>query len=265
MSLSFYKYVGAGNDFVFLEYQTSLSKLDLGKLSRKICDRHYGIGADGLVVVETVSLIEKKFKWHFFNSDGSSAEMCGNAARCAFQFIRETHNIKTATMEALCGTLQGEALDEGGVSVSWEVSSPQLEKKALNVAGKIVDGFFINTGVPHFVLLNKENEVTPELCRLIQDHSEFGPHKTNVTLLEQKEGENRTRTFERGVCDFTLACGTGVIASAFVLQSIREDSHYNLKAPGGSLQVFIEGHQVTLIGPADLVYTGQFHLRRFHV
>ncbi len=264
MSLPFYKFVGAGNDFVFLEYKPPLANLNLSQLSKEICDRHFGIGADGLVAVETLSLLEKKFKWHFFNSDGSSAEMCGNAARCAFQFIHQVYNIKSASIEALCGTLTGE-VNESEIKVSWDITSTNLEQLSVDINGKIVEGFFINTGVPHFVLLNQSEKITHNDCHIIQNHSQFAPSKTNVTFLDQSQGTNKTRTFERGVADFTLACGTGVIASAFVLESVNKENIYTLQAPGGSLKVILDNTKVTLIGPAELVFTGKYQLRSYHV
>ena len=114
-------------------------------------------------------------------------------------------------------------------------------------------------------MLNKGDKVSKELCQKLQDHHEFAPHKTNVTLLDQSNGKNETKTFERGVCDFTLACGTGVIASSLVLQSLKEEQFYDLVAPGGELQVEINDKEVSLLGPAELVYTGEFQLRRFNV
>lgn len=254
MTLAFDKLVGAGNDFIFLSSDSRIDTENLPDLTRKLCDRHFGIGADGLVFIE--KLAGTLFKWHFYNSDGSSAEMCGNAARCSFQFIKKYFQINEAQMETLCGTVHGRVLSDTEVEVSWTLQNSILVEKSVELdSNRKVSGFFINSGVPHFVIFNPETYSQKEL-RLIQSHPAFGSTETNVTLLDNRRGQNLTRTFERGVRDFTLACGTGVIASAFVLQHQCNKEIYYLSAPGGDLQVKLNGPEVFLKGSAQIIFYG---------
>ena len=258
MNLSFEKLVGAGNDFVFLNPIPQLESINLQELTIKLCDRHNGIGADGLVYLEKKS--PGKFIWQFFNSDGSSAEMCGNAARCAFLYIQTHYQLSSASMETLCGEVTGQVLGPEEVEVSWIIKDNILQKKSVKLnSGKTLEGFFINTGVPHFVLYNSETLTHKELLE-IQQHPEFSPDETNVTLVDSLTDLNKTQSFERGVRDFTLACGTGVIASAFVLQHFAEAKEYQLHAPGGELRVRIFENQVFLRGPAKTIFKGELEL-----
>ena len=254
--IPFQKLVGAGNDFIFVKKSELPEKLYLSQWSKKICDRHFGIGADGLAVISMLDASKYHFKWVFFNSDGSDAEMCGNAARCAVRYIKSEFQMASFDLETKAGLVHGE--EEGPLAhVSWSLQNNQVEKIDIEISsGQKVSGFFINTGVPHFVLLNPDGNLFHQDYLEIQSHEQFGSDQTNITVLETGNGVNKTKSFERGVKNFTLACGTGVIASAFVLKQQVEQSQYDLQAPGGAISVRIDGHRVHLIGPAEKVYSG---------
>ncbi len=258
--IPFDKLVGAGNDFVFIHHSDLPESIDRRLLAQEICHRNSGIGADGLVILhrgEPANL----FVWDFYNRDGSKAEMCGNAARCTVLFIHKHFQLNRCEFKTLAGTVQG-AFNPGHIEVQWSLASEKMAELSIDLENfKTFKGFYINTGVPHFVLHNHVNEVTLQDCAEIQAHPRFGEDQTNVTLLDSDEdGVHKTKTFERGVKSFTLACGTGVIASAFVLKNIEEKDVYQLQAPGGVLSVKISGDSVTLIGPADFVFSGQYNL-----
>lgn len=257
MNLTFEKWVGAGNDFIFL---TPIENLDLSllpKLSIDLCNRNFGIGADGLVFIELLDEDQKHFRWHFFNSDGSSAEMCGNAARCAVGFIKNHWNTEECQLETLAGTLKGQWIDQSS-AVSFDLNNSLLEERSFEISeDRTITGYYTNTGVPHFVILNSSGQLSLADCLEIQSHESFGEAQTNVTLLDIAEDDKQyTKSFERGVRNFTLACGTGVIASALVLQHLNNNNKQELIAPGGVLQVEINSSNVTLIGPAVHVYNG---------
>lgn len=255
--IEFRKYVGAGNDFVFIRVQSDSQFIDRQKLASQVCNRHWGIGADGCVFMEQKSAEPSHFKWDFYNSDGSIAEMCGNAARCAVRYCHEVFQQSSCEIQTLCGVVSGEVL-ETEISVSWSLAKASLEKKEVTLAdGSVVCGDFIDTGVPHFVIDDQELSITKNACLEIQEHQKFSPDQTNVTLLSTALDNNRTHTFERGVRDFTLACGTGVIACGFVLREhTSQQQPYSLLTPGGPLKVAINQNCVTLLGPAALVFKG---------
>lgn len=257
MSLPFYKLVGTGNDFVFLNRHDIPDSTSLSDLAQELCNRHNGIGADGLVVIK--SLQQKgEFAWDFFNSDGSEAEMCGNAARCTLLYCHQVLKAESVRFKSLIGWIDG-VVEKDRVCVSWQLADPSLKKLELtDVNGQPVQGFFVDTGVPHFVIVDQD--LDDNQCLLVQQHDQFQPRQTNVTLLKNSSQQYKeTKTFERGVRGFTLACGTGVIASALALQSMQNADTYYLKAPGGPLEVRFEGTQVFLSGPAEIVFNGHYH------
>lgn len=255
MTLNFQKLVGAGNDFIFFEHSPNFTEDFYKQKSIELCDRNFGIGADGIAGIEVVDKDKALYRWHFFNNDGSSAEMCGNAARCSARYIKSVHGESSFTLESLSGDIKVKDLGDE-VFTSWKLKSSSPDKKTIMLAnGTQVEGYFIDTGVPHFVILNKGDVFDQKTCLEIQYHEEFQPDKTNVTLLDVKQ-KNFTKSFERGVEDFTLACGTGVIAGAFALRDQKQEESYFLQAPGGAMKVQIDGPHVSLVGPAKFVFSG---------
>ncbi len=205
-AIKFTKAVASGNDFIIIENYHN----HLPKLARNFCDRKCGIGADGLLVLEKSSKAD--FKMRIFNPDGSEAEMCGNGLRCAALF----NNMKR--VETKAGILEAEV--KGG-QVKVKMTQPKDIK--LNIALKINDRNikvnFINTGVPHAVIfvegLNKID--VKNIGEKIRFHQKFMPKGANVDFVEIINDNNiKVRTYERGVEDETLACGTGAVASAII-------------------------------------------------
>ncbi len=215
MNVPFVKMQGAGNDFIVIDHAGGL---DYPAFARKACDRHMGIGADGVLVLDTSKTCD--YRMRIINADGSEAEMCGNGARCMAVHIAHRFALvpEVFTIETLAGKILA--------SVDGEVASVQLSDPRdyrpnidIKIAGQKLSGHFINTGVPHTVIFVEglqEMDVNG-LGRLIRNHHVFAPQGTNVNFVEKiKDGCVALRTYERGVEAETLACGTGSVASALI-------------------------------------------------
>lgn len=257
--MKFTKMVGAGNDFVFIDKQ-DLPKTGLSeKIISDICERRFGVGADGLVVLEATQT--NTMVWDFYNQDGSKAEMCGNAVRCVFRYAERCWGWQEGQVKTHVGWVKGKVTDADNTQVSWSLQNLKASQGislTLN-SGASVNGQLIHSGVPHFVVNEQETPLTHDQCREIQEHPQFAPEKTNVTLYKvQAQGPTLTRSFERGVADFTLACGTGVIATALALGAQSHGESLPLQAPGGQLSVRIKEQQAELSGPAHWVFQGEF-------
>jgi len=217
-TIPFYKMSGSGNDFIVIDNRGDiLNDIALEQFIVKVCKRKLSAGADGMILIEAAQDLD--FKWRFYNSDGSRAEMCGNGARCA---ARYAYLNDIAPEEMAFGTDAGpiQASVNGdrvkiGMTPPFDYRSPFV----LTVDGQKVEMSFINTGVPHAVI-RTDNLATASvvpLGRTIRQHPEFAPAGTNVNFIA-REDSNRLgiRTYERGVEDETLACGTGAVAGALV-------------------------------------------------
>jgi diaminopimelate epimerase len=267
--LRFTKMNGAGNDFVLIDNRAGEFDLNRNQIAH-LCDRHRGIGADGVLVLEKPSN-RADFRMRYFNADGGEAEMCGNGARC---FARFANKIAGAagkiSFETPAGVISADLI---GDLVTLQMTEPtDLRLNVLlRVANEDKTIHFINTGVPHVaipVLQVGEVDVRREGAA-IRRHEIFSPKGANVNFIERR-GANKiaVRTYERGVEDETLACGTGVVASA-VIFAATEDTNgpIGVLVRGGSeLQVGFEKAgtkftNVTLTGPADFVFEGTIDLR----
>ncbi|PYJ19967.1 MAG: diaminopimelate epimerase, partial [Verrucomicrobia bacterium] len=255
---------GAGNDFILVDNRAGDIHLDRGQIAR-LCDRHRGVGADGILLLEKASN-QADFRMRYFNADGGEAEMCGNGARC---FARFANNIAGAqakiSFETPAGVIAAELVGE---LVTLQMTKPtdlRINMK-LPVANENKTIHFINSGVPHVVI------PVPRIDKVgvqregsaIRHHDMFSPKGANVNFLE-KRGPNKIaiRTYERGVEDETLACGTGIVASALIFAAIEKvNGPINVIARGGDeLQVGFEKIEngfcnVTLTGPAEFVFQG---------
>jgi len=269
MMLEFTKMNGAGNDFVLIDNRSGGVKLSREQITR-LCDRHRGVGADGVILLVPCRYGQADFAWDFFNSDGSSGEMCGNGARCFGRFVQRTAGAGHAfTFETIAGVVK---VSIHGDRVTVGLTAPQDLKLNQPVPLKAGEQTIhsLNTGVPHAVLYVPDadqamvSEVGPEVRR----HAAFGPRGTNVNFV-QVLGPNRirVRTFERGVEGETLACGTGVTASALVSSVVHHfTSPVSVLVQGGdTLEVSFQRagdqfSQVALTGPADFVFTGRTDL-----
>jgi len=249
--LQLYKMVGAGNDFLFVNLFDSKverqvkhlqKKFKRPELSRRLCRRNESWGADGIIFIGRSSVYD--FEWDFYNSDGSTAEMCGNAARCAILFSRKILGIKKNVLKfkTKSGVIKGKLISSSRAQVFLPPPRIHHEGLELQISGKVWQGIFVNTGVPHFVTKTKfkhRSEIDKQAALLIQKHKIFGKQQTNVTFMEiLKKNRIRVATFERGVGDFTKACGTGAVAAAYaVTQEMRLQEPVHVEMPGGELSV----------------------------
>lgn len=266
--LNFTKMNGAGNDFVLLDNRAGAVVLEPAAIAR-ICDRHRGVGADGILLVEPAQA-GGDFRMRYYNSDGGEAEMCGNGARCFARFVdRLEPGSGEVSFETLAGMIR--ARFEGEI-VHLQMSDPTRWRPPvfLDAAGLNFEVHSLNTGVPHAVVFAVELDNLPveNYGTALREHDHFAPAGTNVNFIEPVDaGFIAVRTYERGVEAETLACGTGVVASALVFHRVtRAPSPINVRVRSGEvLRVAFEGtapdvHSVQLIGPADFVFDGTIDL-----
>lgn len=257
MILHFYKYQATGNDFIVIDQNENFIEETDTNLIRKLCDRHFGIGADGLIILK--KHLHYDFEMKYFNSDGNIATLCGNGGRCVTAFAFEKQYI----------TNNCQFLAADGVHLSQIISDNLVKIKMLDVnyIVKHDDGYEINTGSPHFIIeVNNalENIDVYNLGKEIRYQSRFGEKGINVNFV-QKIDENTlfVRTYERGVEAETLSCGTGSVASAIFSVLNRKDDKYNttIRTLGGLLNVYFEKNglmfnNIWLTGKAEKVFEG---------
>ena len=269
--MRFTKMNGAGNDFILVEnLHGELTQQQLSKLARTLCDRRMSIGADGLMAIVPAKA-NADFGMLFFNCDGTLGEMCGNGARCICRYGYETGLAgETQTVETTAGLVTGTRID----AKNYRIRLPDpvnLQYLALDVDGKKVGCMYLelgNPGIPHAVvqypgLREADEQALFEFGRKLRYHPAF-PKGANVNFLE-KTGENRfyERTWERGVEDFTYACGTGTGASVYALAEKRRcGDHAEVEVKGGLLIVDIvrdgkKCRDLLLTGPASMVCAGE--------
>lgn len=266
--LPFVKMSGSGNDFILIDNRSRLlEESDLTGFITAICRRRLSVGADGVILIEGSETAD--FRWRFFNADGSSAEMCGNGARCAARF---------ACLAGICGTQVRFETEAGrvearveGVRVKVKMTNPQdLELDIpIHLASGALIGSRINTGVPHVVVLGAgvADIDVAGLGREIRFHQRFSPAGTNASFIcPEFPGAIAIRTYERGVEAETLACGTGAVAGALVAAcKLGLASPVRVRTAGGeSLTVYFEVDgglfsDVFLEGDARLIYKGVLH------
>jgi diaminopimelate epimerase len=271
MTLSFTKMNGAGNDFVMVDNRDGTLALSREQIAR-LCDRHRGVGADGLLAVEPAKN-GADFRMRYYNADGGEAEMCGNGARCFARFARRVAGSETSAVkfETEAGVIGARFI---GDEVQLDMSAPHSHAPAteLEAGGEMLDVHFLNTGVPHAVVFVNDLK-SVDILRLgsgLRYHPHFAPKGTNANFVQVlAPNEIAIRTYERGVEGETLACGTGVTACALIhhLQT-GAASPVAVRVKGGdTLRVgFTPGAtpgeftNVTLTGPADFVFDGTLAL-----
>jgi len=259
---------GTGNDFIIMDHRHPfIAVTEQPDFARKICRRMFSVGADGLILIEESGRAD--FGWRFFNADGSMAEMCGNGARCAarYAFINKIAGPKM-TFETLAGIIAAEVLEESE-TVRLRMTPPsdfRLDLKLI-LGGTARDLFFVNTGVPHAVIFVDDDE-TPvrEWGREVRYHSLFQPAGSNANFVRfLTSGELQVRTYERGVENETMACGTGAVAAALIAGVLgKAKSPVRLITSGGErlivlfdLQEGTKADNIFLQGPARIIYEGK--------
>lgn len=256
MQMIFYKYQGTGNDFVMIDNRQLVFDKNDTKRIAFLCDRRFGIGADGLILLENHDSAD--FKMVYFNADGNESSMCGNGGRCITAFAKYLGIITdSATFEAIDG-LHEAAINNGIVSLKMQ-DVLSVENHNTHV--------FLNTGSPHHVQLEanlKQLDIRTKGSE-IRYGAPYNEPGTNVNFVTKNSEDNfAVRTYERGVEDETLSCGTGVTAVALAMHHIGETlcETIELQTEGGLLKVSFEkgetGYKnIWLIGPATQVYKGQ--------
>jgi len=262
--LRFTKMNGAGNDFILIDNRAGDVHLDRSQIAH-LCDRHRGIGADGILLLEKATN-HADFRMRYFNADGGEAEMCGNGARCFARFANQVAEAQTKiSFETPAGVISAELV---GDLVTLQMTKPndlRLDIE-LPVANENKTVHFINSGVPHVVIpIPRIDDVDVRReGSAIRYHKMFLPKGANVNFIE-KRGPNKiaVRTYERGVEDETLACGTGIVAGALIFAATANaNGPISVIARGGDeLQVGFEKianqfRDVTLTGPAEFVFEG---------
>jgi len=246
MSLSFYKMNGAGNDFLLLDCMRDDGHIPLKKEEIVyLCDRNFGLGADGLVSVAKGR--GQHCEWRFYNCDGSEAGMCGNAARCVIRFLVDNYfpHEDLISIETKVGLIKGRVMDEEG---EVEITLIEDGMKRIDFWEKIIKMdetalrlYCIDTGVPHAVLEVTDIRKYPitKVGSFLVGHPAFAPEGTNVTFFQVVMGQKIfATTFERGVEKETLACGTGAAAAALVYSQLyMQPLPIEVAVPGGDLHV----------------------------
>ena len=261
MKLNFFKYQGTGNDFILVDNRRNEVSLSSGQI-HKICDRRFGIGADGLMLLNEKTGYD--FEMKYYNSDGKDGSMCGNGARCMIKFVyhlgihREMYKFL-----AVDGAHEAEIDMDGIVS---------LKMKDVRTIRKFHSDFILDTGSPHYI------KMVPHVMDIdvykkgyeIRHSKEFEDEGINVNFVEQTDEPDKiiVRTYERGVEDETLSCGTGVTAAALVCYH-NENGFYEVevKTPGGKLTVEFDRvdddryENIWLCGPAEKVFEGTIEIK----
>lgn len=284
--ITFVKMSGAGNDFVVIDKNINPAFIPSKVFVKKVCDRRNGIGADGLITIADSGDVD--FNMEYFNADGSTGSLCGNGARCAIKFADLTKRIGQSNTKFLSNNTlySGEVLNDG--KIKFNFNDPKKLKLDLKIktAGQVTNASFVDTGSPHVVIHIQDLLKNPEdknsryndisdvpvfnIGREMRYLPEFAPGGTNVNFINVSDNRIFIRTYERGVEDETLACGTGSAAAALISYFVD-----NLTPPaklvtwGGDELIAdfsAEGNIVrnlSLTGPAKVTFTGEFSLKQF--
>ncbi len=254
--IHFQKWQATGNDFVIVDNRNHQLNNYSSDIIRRLCDRKFGVGADGFMLLENCD--EYDFEMKYFNADGIEAEMCGNGARSIIGFASELGIISDNTVfKAVDGIHHGEMINQ----LTYRIKMADVNK-----ISRTESGIFLNTGVPHLVIFTNDlnNERVYEEGKRIRYSKEFAPQGTNVNFIHLSGGEIKMRTYERGVENETLSCGTGAVAAclATIFQNPSDKESFIVNVPGGSLKVSFKQFKknqfsdIYLEGEAQKVFTG---------
>jgi diaminopimelate epimerase len=257
MQISFHKYQATGNDFVIIDNREAIFPENKHELIRRLCDRKFGIGSDGLILLAPSEKVD--FTMKFFNPDGYPGSFCGNGSRAVVSLANALGIIgNSGTFEAYDG-LHETKID--GDLIQIRMTDVQNGRQLLN-------GTFIDTGSPHYIefVNNLEQLDVVQQGREVRNADVFKPDGSNINYVE-KTGEDAisVRTYERGVENETLSCGTGVTAAAIAAASNGMGTNLKITTAGGELRVWFEpgdsGYQnIWLAGPAERVFSGEIEV-----
>jgi len=260
MLLDFCKYQGTGNDFIIIDDREELFPSESGQKISQLCDRRFGIGADGLVLIRKHP--ELDFRMIYYNADGKEGSMCGNAGRCVVDFAKTLGMIKdSARMQTFDGIHEANILQDGNIS---------LGMNPITTIDAVQDGYLLDTGSPHLVMFRSGIDLVNvfEEGRKIRYSEAFMPEGVNVNFAESVDNELYVRTYERGVENETLSCGTGIVA-AVICSAFRtgtDNKSFPVRTKGGDLRVSFsrkgDTHfdDIRLEGPAGFVFEGKINL-----
>lgn len=266
------KMQGLGNDFVILDYsEYEKTGLPMPELAKKLCDRNFGVGADGMIIPMLDSKIAN-IGWYFYNSDGTTAQMCGNGIRCFAKYTKDNGLVDSNkfSVETLAGIITPEILDDGKVRVNMSKPRGKCTKEIIQIKDRTFESDIISMGNPHCVIFIDGNDDLLEMAKnygpTIEKHELF-PEKTNVEFAKiVSRNEIDMRVWERG-CGITLACGTGACATvvAAILNNLTE-SKVKVNLLGGSLTIEWQGSHadanfdVFMSGPAEYSFFAEYIL-----
>ena len=276
MKIKLTKMQGCGNDFVIIDYpEYKKTNMDMSLLAKKVCDRNFGVGADGMIIPNT-NVSDADIGWYFYNSDGSVAQMCGNGMRCFAKYVYDNKIVdkKSFSVKTKAGIIKPELLDDGNVKVNMGI--PILEdekipfngKRILNVLDKEFKITPVSMGNPHCVIVTDDNPsiLAEKYGPEIEKHP-FFPEKTNTEFVKVlSRSEIEMCVYERG-CGITLACGTGACASvvACVLNNLTEQK-VKVNLLGGPVYVEWKGNSenpssnIFLTGSAEYSFFAEYIL-----
>ncbi|MFC2104505.1 diaminopimelate epimerase [Bacteroidota bacterium] len=259
MKFNFHKYQGTGNDFIIIDNRENNLKLSETQINN-LCDRRFGIGADGLMLLENHPNAD--FNMKYFNSDGKESTFCGNGGRCLIAFAK---SLKIVKREVIFNATDG--IHKAIVNDNNNVS---LEMQNVKYFSKVNINYFVNTGSPHYITFRDDiNKIDVyHRGKEIRYSAEFAPEGTNVNFVEIQDDKIYVRTYERGVEKETLSCGTGVTASAICTSILTnsDKNSYDIITKGGSLNVSFKKQpknkfsEIWLTGPATFVYKGEIEI-----
>jgi diaminopimelate epimerase len=258
MELNFFKYQGAGNDFILIDNRDLSFSHQEPKLIERLCNRRFGIGADGLMCLELVDGFD--FKMVYYNADGNPSSMCGNGGRCIVAFAKYLDLIKSETNFLAVDGPHYAKISESG---DW-VSLQMIDVEQVN---RDADAYVINTGSPHYIKFDTDvaDKNVFDEGRAIRYNETYHKEGININFVEDKKDYLFVRTYERGVEDETYACGTGVTAVALanaVAKNLTGKHETAIKVLGGDINIKFnyDGSKFTHIfleGPAIQVFTGK--------
>ncbi len=265
MKLQFAKMTGAGNDFIVIDDRGNTIGNDARELAKQLCRRRVSVGADGLILV--VPSERSDFRMRYFNADGSEADMCGNGGRCVAKYACEKGIAgRKMSFESRSGLHEAEILEDGGVRLKMTEPRALLMDNHVQLIGKMYSVHRINTGVPHAVceVVGLDEFPVIDVGRLLRFYSDYMPEGTNSDFVEVTgEHSLSLRTYERGVEDETLACGTGAVASALTMAVAGKVKPPVQVLTRGGATLTIDFYMsdlgfsgVTLAGGAEIVYEG---------
>ena len=255
MVIDFYKYQGTGNDFILIDDRSRAFDLDDNNLITALCERKMGIGADGLILLREHEVLD--FEMIYYNSDGKTSSMCGNGGRCIIAFAKLLELIETeTTFMAIDGEHKGR-IQEDGI---------YLKMQDVTEIDNLDDALVLDTGSPHYITIvdDLQNLDVKAEGRKIRNSKPFKKEGINVNFVLDN-ANLQVRTYERGVEDETLSCGTGVVATAIAIHyaNYTKDNQLNINTKGGELSVSFEEfngvyRNIWLSGEVNMVYAGEF-------